>query len=548
MPWTTHEVTNVVPELRDVNLYDTDQALQSALKLGNGDAHEAALLAYGRVLGSATTLRWAEDANRFKPELQAFDRAGHRIDVVHYHPAWHQVMALLRGQNLVALPFADPRRGSWSAYAAGFYLHAQVETGSLCPASMTFASIPVLQQEPALFAELGPKLLSTVYDERDLPIDQKASILIGMGMTEKQGGSDVRTNTTTATPLAGAGRGEAYSLVGHKWFFSAPMCDAHLVLARSPGGLSCFFVPRFAPGGEKNAVQVQRLKDKLGNASNASSEVEFLGAWGRMVGEEGRGIQTILQMATLTRLHCVIGSAGMVRAATRQAIHYARHRQAFGRPLVAQPLMQNVLADMALESEAATQLMMHLARSFEQADGALARACQRIVTPAAKFWVCKRGVELAGEAMEVFGGNGYVEDGPMARLFRDMPVNSIWEGSGNVMCLDVLRAIGREPEAWQCLMDDLAATASQDARLAPAFAALLALSSGQPEALEAGARRLAQALVLLVQAGLLLKHAPAFVADGFITSRFGAGWGRVYGTLPAGVDCQAVIDRAWSPA
>ncbi|WP_394787520.1 acyl-CoA dehydrogenase family protein [Rhodoferax sp.] len=546
MPWTTHEVSNVVPELKDIPLYQRDLALQQALQRGGARAYEASLADYGNVLGREQTIRWAEDANRHKPELQTFDRGGQRIDLVNFHPAWHAVMGLLRGQNLVSLPFSDPRPGSWSAYAAGFYLHAQTEDGSLCPASMTFASIPVLQQEPALFAQLAPKLYSTIYDPRDLPIPQKDSILIGMGMTEKQGGSDVRSNTTTATPIASAqGRGAAYSLVGHKWFFSAPMSDAHLVLARTPAGLSCFYVPRFRPDGTKNAVQIQRLKDKLGNSSNASSEVEFLGAWGQMVGEEGRGIPTILQMATYTRLHCVIGSAGLVRAATLQAVHYARQRQAFGKRLVDQPLMQSVLADMALESEAATQLMMALAlaQAFEHGDAPLARAVQRIVTPAAKFWVCKRGVALAGEAMEVFGGNGYVEEGPMARLFRAMPVNSIWEGSGNVMCLDLLRAIAREPAAWQLLLDDLAVRSQGEARLQPALQSLRNTATD-----EADGRRLAQTLVLLVQAVLLRECAPGLVAEGFIASRFHADWGRVYGVLPAGVDRAAIIARAWGEA
>ncbi|MDB5851347.1 MAG: isovaleryl-CoA dehydrogenase [Rhodoferax sp.] len=545
MDWTTHSVTNVVPELKNHDLYRCDLALQEALQRGGAQAQADAVAAYGELLGFEQTIRWAETANRCKPELHSYDRVGERIDVVSFHPAWHALMAMFRRQNLVAMPFSDPRPGRWSAYAAGFYLHAQTEDGSLCPASMTFAAIPVLQQEPALFAELGPKLFSTVHDPRDLPIAQKHSILIGMGMTEKQGGSDVRANTTVATPLDGEGRGQPYSLVGHKWFFSAPMCDAHLVLARTENGLSCFYVPRFKPDGQKNAVRIQRLKDKLGNGSNASSEVEFLGAWGLMVGEDGRGIPTIIQMAGYTRLHCVIGSAGLVRAATLQAIHYARHRRAFGKLLVDQPLMQNVLADMALESEAATQLMMHLALAFEAGDEPLARAWQRIITPAAKFWVCKRGVELAGEAMEVFGGNGYVEDAPMARLFRAMPVNSIWEGSGNVMCLDVLRAIGREPAAWQLLLDDLARRSHGEPRLQTTLQMLRDALVGDEEALEAGARRLAQNLVLLAQAGLLLEHAPACLADGFIASRFASDGGRVYGCLPTTVDRVAIISRAW---
>jgi putative acyl-CoA dehydrogenase len=548
MDWATHQVTNVVPELKDINLFEADAALGEALRRNGAQAHAASLAAYGGVVGSEQTLRWAEEANRFKPELKSFDQVGRRIDVVDFHPAWHALLGLMRGQNLIALPFTDAGPGRWSAYAAGFYLHAQVEDGTLCPASMTFASIPVLQQEPALYAQLAPGLLSTSHDPRDLPVAQKHSLLIGMGMTEKQGGSDVRANTTVATPIAGQGRGAAYSLVGHKWFFSAPMCDAHLVVARSEGGISCFYVPRFRPDGEKNAVRIERLKNKLGNSSNASSEVEFQDAWGVMVGEEGRGIPTILQMAGTTRLHCVIGSAGLMRAATLQAVHYARHRSAFGKHLVEQPLMQNVLADMALESEAATQLMMQLAHAFEQDSDPLARAWQRIVTPAAKFWVCKRGVELAGEAMEVFGGNGYVEDAPMARLFRAMPVNSIWEGSGNVMCLDVLRAIGREPQAWQLLLDDLAQRCGGEARLQPALAGLKQAVAGDVLALEADGRRLAQNLVLLAQAALLRQYAPDFVADGFIGSRFGAEWGRVYGCLPKEVDRVAIIGRAWGGA
>ncbi|MDR7376751.1 putative acyl-CoA dehydrogenase [Rhodoferax ferrireducens] len=542
MPWTTHDVTNVVPELKDIALYGCDLALQEALQRGGAQAYEAAVAAYGTALGREQTLRWAEEANRYKPELHSFDRSGHRIDVVTFHPAWHAVMAMFRAQNLVSLPFSDPRPGAWSAYAAGFYLHAQVEDGSLCPGSMTFASIPVLQQEPVLFAQLAPKLYAIQHDARDLPIPQKDAILIGMGMTEKQGGSDVRSNTTVATPIAAAsGRGAAYRLVGHKWFFSAPMCDAHLVLARAEGGLSCFYVPRFTPDGEKNAVRIQRLKDKLGNCSNASSEVELQDAWGLMVGEEGRGIPTILAMAGYTRLHCVIGSAGMLRQALLQALHHARHRQVFGKPLLEQPLMQSVLADMALESEAATQLMMQLAQAFGRADEPLQRAYQRIVTPAAKFWVCKRGVELAGEAMEVLGGNGYVEDGPLARLFRGMPVNSIWEGSGNVMCLDVLRAIRHEPAAWQLLLDELALHCGGDARLQPALLALQTDAALE----EAGARLFAQNLVLLVQASLLLQHAPGDVADAFIASRFGPAWGRVYGCLPPGLNHAAILARAW---
>jgi putative acyl-CoA dehydrogenase len=546
MNWITHEVTNVVPELKDHNVFATDIALREAVLRGGGQIQEASLMRYGAAMGSEQTIRWAEDANRFKPALRTFDRVGHRVDQVEFHASWHSLMQMLREQNLVAQPFSDPRPGAWSAYAAGFYMHAQVEDGSLCPTSMTFACIPVLQKEPALFEQLVGKLYSTTYDARDLPVAQKDSILIGMGMTEKQGGSDVRSNATVATAIRDGGRGGEYSLVGHKWFLSAPMCDAHLVVARTEAGLSCFYVPRFKPDGSRNAVLIQRLKNKLGNGSNASSEVEFQDAWGLMVGVEGRGIPTILEMATFTRLHCVIGSAGMIRQGVVQAIHCARHRRAFGKPLVEQPLMQNVLADMALESEAATHLMLRLARAFEQSDTPLQRAFQRIVTPAAKFWVCKRGVALAGEAMEVFGGNGYVEEAPMARLFRAMPVNSIWEGSGNVMCLDVLRAIGREPEAMQALLQDLAQHIGNDVRLQAHWQALEDALQARGEAQEAGARRLVRLLVLLVQATLLMRDAPRFVADAFIASRFDPEWGAVYGLLPPQVDVAALIQRAWA--
>ncbi len=543
--WTTHDVTNVVPELKDYNLYQGDVALQEGVRRAGAVAHQVALLSYGAALGSEQTIRWAEDANRFKPELRSFDRTGHRVDQVVFHESWHHLMRMFRQQNLVSQPFSDGRPGAWSAFAAGFSMHAQIEDGSLCPNSMTFACIPVLQKEPALFAQLGPKLYSTTYDARDLPLDAKHAALIGMGMTEKQGGSDVRSNTTVATAVGAQGRGAAYTLVGHKWFFSAPMCDAHLVLARTVNGLSCFYVPRFRPDGSQNAVHIQRLKDKLGNVSNASSEVEFHGAWGLMVGDEGRGIATIIEMANYTRLHCVIGSAGMMRQALVQAIHHARHRHAFGKPLVAQPLMQNVLADMALESEAATHLMMRLARAFERMDTPLQRAYQRIVTPAAKFWVCKRAVELAGEAMEVWGGNGYVQDAPTARLFRNMPVNSIWEGSGNVMCLDVLRAIGREPEAMQALLDDLGHQVGGDARLQPHWLALRLATQSPAANAESDARRLVRSLVLLVQASLLLNGAPVWVSDAFVASRWGDAAGGVYGLLPASADTSAIISRAW---
>jgi putative acyl-CoA dehydrogenase len=435
--------------------------------------------------------------------------------------------------------------GAHVARAAGYFMHSQIESGSLCPTTMTFASIPVLRQEPALFAALQAKLFACEHDPRDLPLEQKKSILIGMGMTEKQGGSDVRTNTTVARPLAAEGRGAAYALTGHKWFFSAPMCDAHMVLARTDAGLSCFFVPRWRPDDSKNQVLIQRLKDKLGNRSNSSSEVEFQDAYGIMVGEEGRGIPTIIEMANHTRLDCVIGSAGLMRQAFVQAAHHARHRSAFGRLLAEQALMRNVLSDLALESEAATLLMLRLARAFETPDDPLERAWRRIVTPAAKFWICKRALEFTGECMEVWGGNGYVESAPMARMYREAPVNSIWEGSGNVMCLDVLRALEREAEGFMLLLKALSDVAAAHPGLRGLVTALRSDLATPPEQREMLARRFVQRLVIAVQGSLMLQHAPAAIADAFIASRVDAECGRVYGTLSASAMHQQILDRAW---
>ncbi|HWT72087.1 MAG TPA: isovaleryl-CoA dehydrogenase, partial [Oxalicibacterium sp.] len=455
MQWPTHTLNNQVPDLDHVNLFTSDTALVEGIRREQAGWHEADLVRYGAELGSRQSWQLAALANQHPPQLHTHDRVGQRIDVVEFHPSWHQLLAMQRHESLQALPWSRPRAGAHVARTAAYFLQAQVESGSLCPITMTFASIPLLQQEPALFADLKDKLYARSHDPRDLPIASKVSIMIGMGMTEKQGGSDVRSNTTTAAPIDGEGRGTAYALTGHKWFFSVPHCDAHLVLARTANGLSCFFVPRWRPDGTKNAILIQQLKDKLGNRSNASGEVEFQDAYGVMVGEEGRGIPTIIEMANHTRLDCVIGSAGLMRHALVQAIHHARHRSAFGKPLIEQPLMRNVLADLALESEAATLLMLRLARAAEPSDDPLERAWRRILTPAAKFWICKRAIAFTGECMEVWGGNGYVETGPMPRLYREAPVNSIWEGSGNVMCLDVLRAIEREGEGVELLLQDL---------------------------------------------------------------------------------------------
>ncbi|WP_323119548.1 isovaleryl-CoA dehydrogenase [Burkholderia alba] len=550
----THQVTNQVPPLSDYNAFETDAALVAAVERHGAGWHQTALARHGAALTTPDVLALAEAANRHTPELVAYSPRGERLDALEFHPSWHQLLGLLRREGLHALPFSDPRAGAMAARCAGYFLHAQIESGSLCPLTMTFASIPVLQRETALFATLRDRLYAREHDPRDVPLAQKRSMMIGMGMTEKQGGSDVRTNETRAYPLDAGERGHAYRLIGHKWFFSAPQCDAHLVLARTGehAGISCFYVPRFTPDGAKNAVQIQRLKDKLGNRSNASSEVEFLDAYGVMIGDEGRGVPTIIEMANYTRLDCVIGSAALMRAALVQAIHHARHRTAFGRLLADQPLMRNVLADLALESEAATTLFMKLADAFEADDGAgkspEARGWRRIVTPAAKFWVCKRALEFTGEAMEVWGGNGYVETGPMARFYREAPVNSIWEGSGNVMCVDVLRAIEREPDAAGALLAGWRDDARQHPLLADALAGLTGMLSLAPEQREASARRIAQRITLLAQASLLLRNAPAAVADAFIATRLGAGGsetGRVYGTLPATFDHAALVERAF---
>ena len=550
----THEVLNQFDELTDLHLLQADSALQEVLQRHKAQAFVPALDDFAGKLGQTSTWDLAEQANRHNPELHRFDARGRAIDAVEFHPSWHQLMALYRQQGLIALPFDRPDSARWSAWAAGFYLHGQVEQGTLCPATMTTAAIPVLQKEAALWNQLQHQLQSPVYDARDLPLAQKQSIWIGMGMTEKQGGSDVRANTTIARPVGTGGRGAEYLLRGHKWFFSAPMCDAHLVVARiaTPGGElgghACFFVPRWRPDGSKNPVRIQRLKDKVGNRSNSSSEVELQDAWGILMGEEGRGIPTIIEMANYTRLNCVLGSAAMLRTATVQTIAYARQRSAFGKHLADQPLMRCVLADIALESEAAMQLAMHLAQAYEhEAEGdLLARAWKRIMTPAAKFWVCKRAVEITGEAMEVFGGNGYVQDSIVSRLFREAPVNSIWEGSGNVMCLDVLRAMGREPEASRLLLQDLIDMAAGEAPLMLLAQSLAQRLSASSETLEPQARRLVQDLALLAQGCLLHKYAPGYMADGFIATRLGEQSGAmVVGAFnPATLDIPAILQRA----
>ncbi|MBS3020816.1 putative acyl-CoA dehydrogenase AidB [Comamonas sp. PE63] len=541
---------NQVPELKDYNVYASDPVLQRAVRRAGAQWRDPELQRQGAEYGAEATLRAAEDANHFEPELHTHSPTGDRIDQVRFHPAWHQMMTIARRNGISNLPFTDQRQTAWPAYGASLFMHSQVESGSTCPTTMTKASIPLVRINPQLNAVLGPLLESTDYDARDIPAEGKRSITVGMGMTERQGGSDVRSNTTRAVALNPSGSsgpwGEEYLITGHKWFFSAPMCDGHLVLAKTEErGPTCFFVPRWRPDGSKNAIHIQRLKDKVGNRSNSSSEVEFDNAWGVLIGQEGRGISTIIEMATYTRLDCALSSAGFMRQALVQALHYTRNRHAFGLPLAEQPVMTGLLADMALESEAATWLAMDLAARFGSEDP-LDQAWRRIVTPAAKFWNCKRAVGYTGEAMEVFGGNGYVETGPMGRLFREAPVNSIWEGSGNVMCLDVLRAIARNPDDAHLLLDHLQQVGAEEAVLRTQVDKLRQAIMLPPQDLEREARRFTQRLALTVQATLMLQHAGNDSAAAFLGSRFDPDWGPVAGVACGSSDPAALLRNAWT--
>ncbi|MBR0643886.1 isovaleryl-CoA dehydrogenase [Plastoroseomonas hellenica] len=538
--FATHAVGNQPSPFADLDLFTTDRALTEAVAREGAGWAQPELAEFGRRLGSAETLELGRLANAYPPVLRAFDRYGHRRDEVEFHPAWHAMMALFVGQGLHASPWSDPRPGAHVARAAGLLLACEAEAGAACPIVMTHGAIPVLRAaDPALAAAWLPKLFSRAYDPGFRPVGGKAGALIGMGMTEKQGGSDVRANATRAEP---AGEG-AYRLVGHKWFLSAPMCDAFLVLAQAPGGLTCFFLPRWTPDGEPNALRLQRLKDKVGNRSNASSEVEFQDALAWPLGEEGRGVPTIIEMATHTRLDCALGTAGLMRRALAEAIHHAEHRSSFGRHLADHPLMRNVLADLALEYEAAVALAMRLARAFDAGEDPAEAAFRRVVTPAAKYWVCKRGPAFAAEAMEVLGGSGYVEEAPLGRLYREMPVNSIWEGSGNIMCLDVLRAIARAPAALEVVMTELRSAAGAT----PLFDACLRQLEARLAAgvTEEEARSVVQSLVQVLQASLLLRFAPAAVSDAFCASRLREGGTQgAFGTLPAGLATGEILARA----
>lgn len=553
---STHTVSNQFDELQDYNLFETDTILKEILHHYHSGL-QAEHAAFGETVGRASFFQAADLANRHTPELNRFDARGRRIDQVEFHPAWHLIMQTNRQFNVHGYPFihsnGDHIKSAWVDWATKFYLTGQVEAGNLCPHAMTLGCIPLLQREPKLWAEIGEKLLSSEYDARDIPIAEKKSIWIGMGMTEKQGGSDVRANQTIAKPIDKSGRGEAYLLTGHKWFFSVPMSDAHLVVAQTEHeGIGCFFVPRRLADGSLNQVHVQRLKEKVGNRSNSSSEVEFQNAWGIMIGEEGRGIPTIIEMANYTRLTCSVGSTAILRQALVQCLAYTRQRQTFGKALAEQPLMQAVLSDLALETEAALQLSMHLASHYDQIaqqdhakENALSQAWIRLMTPAAKFWICKRAVELTGEAMEVFGGNGYVDNGIMARLFREAPVNTIWEGSGNIMCLDVLRAMQRESELIEILLASFSEECESHETLNIERSKLYEMLMLPPDQLQFQARTLVTRLVLLAQSVLMVRYSESYVAEAFIQSRYNAMHGRVVGMLNLSqVDIQRLFERA----
>jgi putative acyl-CoA dehydrogenase len=540
MAGSTHTVTNQPPPLVGYDAFTADRALTEAVERHTHpdllDEARGELAALGRACGSAQLQEWGAQANENPPTLRTHDRYGRRVDEVDFHPAWHRLL----GKGVAAgLTAAWSRPGGHVRRAAAFLLWTQVDAGNLCPLSMTHAAVPALRTDPALAAEWEPRLTSMIYDRELRPARLKAGALFGMGMTEKQGGSDVRAGTTAARPLAEDG---TYQLTGHKWFCSAPMSDGFLVLAQAPEGLTCFLVPRVLADGTRNVFMIQRLKDKLGNRSNASAEVEFDGTWARRVGAEGRGVRTIIEMVAATRLDCVLGSAGLMRQAVAQAVHHCTYREAFGGRLVDKPLMRNVLADLALESETATTLALRLAAACD--DGSeQERALLRIAVPAAKYWVTKRCSAVAVEASECLGGNGYVEESGMPRLVRESPLNSIWEGAGNVQALDVLRALQREPLALNAYLQEVGEARGADHRLDAAIKDLLT-DLADLDGVEGRARRLTERLALVLQGSLLVRHATPEVADAFCASRLGGDSGAAFGTLPHTLDLASVVERA----
>jgi putative acyl-CoA dehydrogenase len=550
-PFATHEIFNQSPPLEDVNLFTSDLALMEAVER-EGAAHATRRLTdFGAVCGSSEALQRGRLANEYPPRLRSFDSKGRRLDTVEFHPAYHELMQTSVAEGLhcsawdhLAKPGTQPSPGANVARSAGTYMAIQMEAGHQCPITMTNAAVPALLLQPELAKSWIPKILTRTYDKEFKPSSEKAGVTLGMGMTEKQGGTDVRANSTAATPAGNGGPGAEYIITGHKWFMSAPMCDAFLVLAQAPGGLSCFLMPRFLPDGNVNALAFQRLKEKLGNRSNASSEVEFQGAHAWMIGEEGRGVPTIIEMVTCTRLDCAVGTAGLMRLTLANAIHHCRHRTVFQKKLVDQPLMNQVLADLALDVEAATALSFRLSRSFDRASDPHAAAWRRLMTPVTKYWVCKIGPALAYEAMECLGGNGYVEEGLAARLYRELPLNAIWEGSGNVMALDLLRVLQRDAETVEIVMDGMTQAAGDDVHLKAHLERVQGLLH-EPRKLDRRARDLAEALALLAAGTILRAHAPAPVADAFIGTRLSGPSRQTYGQGLDWADTRVIVDRAY---
>ena len=541
--FSTHDVENQTPPLAPYDAYATDVVLREALAREGGGWAEAQLIAYGPIVGGEA-MALGVAANAHRPTLHTHDRSGNRIDDVEFHPAYHRLMELAAEHGVTGFAWRHAQReGAHVARAALAYLHNQADQGTSCPLTMTYACVPSLEQQPELAREWLPRVVAAAYDGRSVPASAKLGNTVGMGMTEKQGGSDVRANTTRATPVGAPGPGALYELVGHKWFFSAPMSDAFLVLAQTDDGLSCFLLPRFTPDGALNAVRIQRLKDKLGDWSNASAEVELAGALAWMVGEPGRGLATILQMVMLTRQDCIIGSASLMRQALVQAVHHARHRRAFGKLLVDHPLMGNVLADLALESEAATALAFRTARAVDASGrDERERALARIVTAVGKYWVCKRCPPFVNEAQECLGGNGYVEDSGLPRLYRQAPLNSIWEGSGNIQCLDVLRALRKEPASRDAFLAELDAVRGGNRVLDAEAVAIQKLMADDGD-LELKARRLVERMAIAFAASCLVRAGNVAIADAYCESRIGRAHGTAFGTLEPGSPLEAMIER-----
>jgi putative acyl-CoA dehydrogenase len=525
---------NQPPPLEDYDLFAEDRALVEALRREGGAGREEECASFGRLCGRRDTLELGRLANASPPLLRAFDRFGERIDEVEFHPAWHDLLRTGVEHGLHGFPWADPEPGAHVARATRFLLLAYAEAGVGCPLSMTYAAVPALRADRELAAEWEPSLAARSYEPGLRPVAEKSGALTGMALTERQGGSDVRANETRAEPLSDG----AYALDGRKWFCSAPMCDAFLVLAQAPGGLTCFLLPRVLPDGERNGFRIDRLKDKLGNRSNASAEIELVDARATRLGEEGRGIATIIEMVVHTRLDCVLGSTALMRRAVAEATHHSAHRSAFGRQLAEQPLQQNVLADLCLDSEAATATALRLARSVDEGDDAF----RRLATTVAKYWICKSTPPLVAEALECIGGNGYIEESVLPRLFRESPLNSLWEGAANVNALDLLRAGAREPESVAALLAEIELAAGGDARL---DAATLRLREelADTEELDSRARRVVELAALCLQGSLLVRHVPHEVSDAFCATRLGGEGGRAYGTLPRGVDGAAILER-----